>query len=80
MSEIELNRSRVLSAVGEFEAGSVPEHVRMDGEGDLGLLASPGEHFSEACRCDRCAGGGREDIPGEGLLVLLSTLYFSECS
>ena len=80
MPEIELNRSRVLSAVGEFESGGMSEHVRMDGEGDLGLLATAGKHFSESCRRDRCAGGGREDIRGEGLLLLLSTLYFSEGS
>jgi hypothetical protein len=37
-----LDRSGVVAVVGELEAAGVPEHVRVDGEGEAGLLADGG--------------------------------------
>ena len=42
MSQPLLDRSGVVAVVGELVAAAVPEHARVDGEGEAGLLADGG--------------------------------------
>lgn len=39
MPQVLLNRPRVVPLIGKLVAGGVPEHVRMDGEGEFRELA-----------------------------------------
>ena len=43
MPHVTLYCTGVLALVGEIESGAVAEHVWMDGEIELGLLASSGD-------------------------------------
>lgn len=69
-----LDRARVVSVMGELEAAGVAEHVRVDGEGELGRLADPGELLAEAGRGHRPVPlGGEEVRRGRGLLAVQAT-------
>jgi hypothetical protein len=50
MPEVLLDRSRILTLIGELVAGRMPQHVRVDGEGEFGELA--GAHDELACRAN----------------------------
>jgi hypothetical protein len=50
MAEISLQRSGIDALVGQRVAASMPEHVRMDFEANLGLIAGAGEQRGEARR------------------------------
>jgi hypothetical protein len=43
-----LDRAGVVAIMGELEPTGVPEHVRVDGEGELGLLADAAHELLEA--------------------------------
>jgi hypothetical protein len=47
MSEVVLQRPRVLAVVGELETTGVPEHVRVHAEPEPGFLAGPRQHLAE---------------------------------
>lgn len=53
VAHVVLERSSVMPLVGELVAGRVPEHVRVDREGELCGFSGAGDHLEEAC----CRGG-----------------------
>jgi hypothetical protein len=62
VSEVGLQRARVLALVGIQEATAVPEHVGMDQKGHPGSLAEPCHHLTKPCRRDRAAALRDEDM------------------
>ena len=55
VSEILLDRARVVPVVRELEPGRVPQHVRMDGEGEFRSIAGAREELPERRRRHRSA-------------------------
>jgi hypothetical protein len=55
LPEIRLKGTRVPALVGEFVAAAVPQHVRMNAEGQAGPLAKPRHHLAEPRWGDRPA-------------------------
>ena len=53
MPEPFLDGAGILAVVGEGEPAGVPEHVRVDGEGEAGRLADRREQLAEAGRRHR---------------------------
>ena len=49
VAHVMLERSGVMPVVGEFVTGGVPEHVRVNREGELCGLSSSGDCFQESC-------------------------------
>ena len=45
MSQVMLQGPRILFIIRGFETTGMAKHVRMDLDGDLGLLPGPGYHF-----------------------------------
>ena len=46
VTQVMLNRTRVLSSLGQLVSTGVPQHVRVDREWEFGLLPCPGQNFS----------------------------------
>src|SRR5262245_7132829 len=68
--EICLQRPRVVASVGERVAGSVAQHVRMDGKGHASALTDAAEQSVEALGRHRSTALGREYMRGWFLLTL----------
>ena len=49
--EVVLNGSRVLAVVGEFEAGRVTEHVRVNGEPETSCVSSTSDNLPKCRVC-----------------------------
>ncbi len=62
VTEVLLDRSRVVSLVRELVPGRVPEHVRMDGEGEFSELARARNQLPGRRRSHRSAALGDEQI------------------
>jgi hypothetical protein len=62
VTEVVLQRARVLPIVGEFEAAGVPQHVRVHRETKRGCIADPRQRLAEACRCHRRVSPGLEQV------------------
>jgi hypothetical protein len=67
--EVVLQGPRIVTIVGELEAAGMAQHVRMDGKGDLGSLAEPGNEMVEAERAHRPATLGNEDVGLAGVIA-----------
>ena len=50
VSEVVLQRSRVMARISESVATGVAKHMRMDRELDTGLLSCPSHYFSDRSR------------------------------
>src|SRR5437899_10349726 len=61
-----LQGAGVHAVVGELEAAGVPEHVRVDGEGEVGRLADPGDELLERGRRERPLALADEHVGGPG--------------
>ena len=55
-------RARIVAVIGEFVSTGMPEHMRMNREGQLRSLPSPLEHPQEPSRGHWCAGLGDEHV------------------
>jgi hypothetical protein len=53
--EVRLQCPRIVSLVGQSVAASVPEHVRMDLKGKLGLPTRSLDHAGEPCSAEGCS-------------------------
>jgi hypothetical protein len=62
VTEVLLDRSRVVPLVRELVAGRVPEHVRMDREGEFGEFAGARNQLSGRRRRHRSAAFGDEQV------------------
>jgi hypothetical protein len=60
--EVLLDRSRVVPLVRELVAGRVPQHVRMDGEGEFRELAGACDQLARRRRRHRSAALGDEQV------------------
>ena len=60
--EILLDRARVVALVRKLVSGGVPEHVRMDGEGEIRELAGARDQLPGRRRRHRSAALGHEQI------------------
>lgn len=60
----------VVTVVGELIAARVPQHVRMDGKGELGRLADRREELTEGRRRHGPAALAGEHVDALGLLAL----------
>jgi hypothetical protein len=54
MTEIRLDRARVMAIIGEFVAAGMAEHVRMVLKAQLGLAASPLDHAGQPIGAKGC--------------------------
>src|SRR3712207_4029765 len=57
-----LDRAGVVAVVGELEAAAVPEHVRVDGEGEAGPLADTTHELLEAGHAQRARALAGEEV------------------
>jgi hypothetical protein len=67
VSEVLLDRARVLALAGELESTGMPEHVRMDREGQFRELAGARNQFSRRRRRHRPFTLGHEHIRRVGI-------------
>src|SRR3712207_1596516 len=66
-----LDRAGVVAVVGELVAAAVPEHVRVDGEGEAGPLADTTHELLEAGHAQRARALAGEDVGRARLLLAL---------
>ena len=66
VAEVGLQGAGVVALIGQGITTSVPKHVRVRLEGQLGLPARPFDHAGEASRAERCPAfrGEHEGLPG----------------
>src|SRR5262249_23708278 len=62
MAEIMLDRSRILTVIGQLETTAMPEHVRRNFERKAGGLADARDHPLIAMDRKRRLAVGREDV------------------
>lgn len=60
--EVLLDRAGIVPIIRELIAGRVPQHVRMDGEGEGGELAGASDHFARRRRRHGPAALGDEQV------------------
>ena len=69
MPEILLNGPRVVPLVGEFVARRMPQHVRMDGEGEFRPLAGAGDELAHRRGRHGAAALGDEQVGRLGVIA-----------
>ena len=73
VSQIMLNGSCILSVIGELVAGSVAQHMWVDGERQSGLLAGADNDLTHSVGCQRCFALADKHIGRVGVLPLQVT-------
>src|SRR5262249_46471843 len=71
VAEVRLQRSGIDPVIGEFKAGSVAQHMRMDREAKPGGFAGPLNHAEEACGAERRCPLAGEDVGRLRVLLAL---------
>ena len=69
MAEVVLNRPGVVSLVGELEATGVAQHVRVNGEAKLGLVASASDDLPDRGIGNGSSALGRQDVGRDPVLA-----------
>ena len=70
VSQVVLNRARIVTIVGELVAGTVSEHVGVNGESDLCVFTSPCDDLSHGCCCQRSSAFSDEQIRTARIITL----------
>ena len=71
MAQIGLQRPRIMTFIRQRETTGVPQHVRVNLEGEPGSLASARQHAGKPCRSEGRAALGREHERRLGILLPL---------
>jgi len=71
VAEVRLQRPGIDPVIGEFKAGGVAQHVRMDREAELGGFAGALSHAEEACGAERRCSLAGEDVGRLRVLLAL---------
>ena len=61
VAEIRLQRAGIDPVIGELEAASMSEHVRMHWKVEVSGPTEPGDHLAESRRREWCTAFARED-------------------
>src|SRR5262249_13533178 len=69
VTEIVLNRSGIVPFVRELEAAGVAQHVRVNGEAEMGLIPSASDDLPNRGLSHRTSALGREDVRAHRILA-----------